>query len=152
MMGVAVASAEPSYLHFTPTPHHSGFYRLDALPDTKPTASKYWRQLILTCVIHRLHADQSTARYTSSPKDHWNWCRLMVSKADISQMTLDVNSAVGFAFCQASVTIPTSECHYLGWYLFTLLGEQRHMHMNNLPRVTAWQQNGQWLNLIAEEC
>jgi len=29
----------------TPIPHHSVFYRPDALPDTQPTASKDWRQL-----------------------------------------------------------------------------------------------------------
>ena len=28
----------------TPAPHHSVFYRLDALPATRPTASKYWKQ------------------------------------------------------------------------------------------------------------
>jgi len=26
-----------------PVPHHSSFYRLDALPATQPTASKHWR-------------------------------------------------------------------------------------------------------------
>jgi len=29
----------------TPVPHHSGFYRPDALPAVQPTASKHWRQL-----------------------------------------------------------------------------------------------------------
>ena len=28
----------------TPVPHHSVFYRRDALPATQPTASKHWRQ------------------------------------------------------------------------------------------------------------
>ena len=28
-----------------PAPHHSVFYRPDALPATQPTASKHWRQL-----------------------------------------------------------------------------------------------------------
>ena len=28
----------------TPAPHHSVFYRPDALPATQPTASKHWRQ------------------------------------------------------------------------------------------------------------
>ena len=30
----------------TPAPHHSDFYRLDALPDAQPTASKHWRHWI----------------------------------------------------------------------------------------------------------
>ena len=29
----------------TPAPHHSVFYRPDALPATQPTASKHWRQV-----------------------------------------------------------------------------------------------------------
>ena len=29
----------------TPAPHHSVFYRPDALPVTQPTASKHWRQI-----------------------------------------------------------------------------------------------------------
>jgi len=29
----------------TPVPHHSTFYRPDALPDNQPTASKHWRTL-----------------------------------------------------------------------------------------------------------
>ena len=32
----------------TPAPHHSVFYRPDALPATQPTASKHWR-LTITC-------------------------------------------------------------------------------------------------------
>jgi len=31
----------------TPGPHHSVFYRPDALPATQPTASKHWSQIIL---------------------------------------------------------------------------------------------------------
>jgi len=46
--GVAVASAGPQYKSFAPCsrqiimsePHHSIFYRLDAVPDAKPTVSK----------------------------------------------------------------------------------------------------------------
>jgi len=34
----------------TPAPHHSVFYRPDALPATKPTASKHWRCISYTAV------------------------------------------------------------------------------------------------------
>jgi len=34
-----------------PAPHHSDFYRPDALPDTQPTASKHWGNR--TTVIHQ---------------------------------------------------------------------------------------------------
>ena len=32
----------------TPAPHHSVFYRPDALPAAQPTASKHWRHIFLT--------------------------------------------------------------------------------------------------------
>jgi len=50
---VNVASAGPyASLHCsrqitTPAPHHSVFYRPDALPAAQPTASKHWRQLVI---------------------------------------------------------------------------------------------------------
>ena len=37
----------------TPTPHHSVFYRPDAIPATQPTASKHWR--ILNYATHTPH-------------------------------------------------------------------------------------------------
>ena len=53
--GVAVPSAGQyaNHLHLTPcrqittpAPHHSIFYRPDALPNAQPTVSKHWRQLL----------------------------------------------------------------------------------------------------------
>ena len=41
-------SASRSRQRTTPAPHHSVFYRLDALPAAQPTASKHWRQSIST--------------------------------------------------------------------------------------------------------
>ena len=32
----------------TPAPHHSVFYRPDALPAAQPTASKHWRRMVTT--------------------------------------------------------------------------------------------------------
>jgi len=37
-----------SHTHTTPAPHHSIFYRPDALPAAKPTAWKHWRQKLST--------------------------------------------------------------------------------------------------------
>ena len=34
----------------TPAPHHSVFYRLDALPATEPTVSKHWRHMTVILV------------------------------------------------------------------------------------------------------
>ena len=47
--GALCKSAPCSRQTTTPAPHHSVFYRLDALPATQPTASKHWRQ---TSYIH----------------------------------------------------------------------------------------------------
>jgi len=37
----------------TPAPHHSVFYRLDALPAAQSTASKHWRRLLVTTVYNK---------------------------------------------------------------------------------------------------
>ena len=42
----AVCKSAPHSTQITmPTPHHSVFYKPDALPAAQPTASKHWRQL-----------------------------------------------------------------------------------------------------------
>ena len=38
----------------TPAPHHSVFYRPDALPAAQPTASKHWRQLFYATILINL--------------------------------------------------------------------------------------------------
>ena len=38
-----------------PVPHHSVFYRPDALPAAQPTASKHWRQKLETWTTQELH-------------------------------------------------------------------------------------------------
>ena len=47
-------SAPRSILITTPAPHHSVFYRPDALPVGQPTASKHWRKSIPTVVHNKL--------------------------------------------------------------------------------------------------
>ena len=43
----AICKSAPSSRQITmPAPHHSVFYRPDALPATQPTASKHWRQRV----------------------------------------------------------------------------------------------------------
>ena len=56
---MAVASAGPyASLHLAPditmpVPHHSVFYRPDALPVAQPTASKHGRQVYLHVLVHK---------------------------------------------------------------------------------------------------
>jgi len=56
-------SAPRSRQTTTPAPHHSVFYRPDALPATQPTASKHWRYKI-TYTICTLFLYFSFAAYT----------------------------------------------------------------------------------------
>jgi len=44
-------SASRSRQITTPAPHHSDFYRPDALLDAQPTASKHWRDWYWSCVV-----------------------------------------------------------------------------------------------------
>ena len=56
----------------TPAPHHSVFYRLDALPATQPTASKHWRhftilqKVLIVYSIHVTNYEMSTGSIYSS--------------------------------------------------------------------------------------
>jgi len=52
----AICKSAPRSRQITmPAPHHSVFYRPDALPATQPTASKHWRQSWSTnIVIHKI--------------------------------------------------------------------------------------------------
>ena len=45
----------------TPAPHHSGFYRPDALPAAQPTASKHWRH-------NSLHKNAKTLVFDNNQK------------------------------------------------------------------------------------
>jgi len=51
--GAVCKSASRSRQITIPAPHHSVFYRPDALPAAQPTASKHWRQLV-ALVIQQL--------------------------------------------------------------------------------------------------
>ena len=47
--GSGIKSAPGSRQITTPAPHHSSFYRPDALPATQPTASKHWSTCNALC-------------------------------------------------------------------------------------------------------
>ena len=51
----AICKSAPRSRQITsPTPHHSVFYRPDALPAAQPTASKHWRQLLQTNTLFNI--------------------------------------------------------------------------------------------------
>ena len=52
----AVCKAAPRSREITmPTPHHSVFYRLDALPAAQPTASMHWRHKTVIVTHTHIH-------------------------------------------------------------------------------------------------
>ena len=58
----AICKSTPRSRQITmPAPHHSVFYRPDALPATQPTASKHWRPLKSYCANNLLHGWQSSS-------------------------------------------------------------------------------------------
>ena len=59
-------SASHSRQRTTPAPHHSVFYRPDALPAAQPTASKHWRQIFFL-MIRR--PPRSTRKESSAASD-----------------------------------------------------------------------------------
>jgi len=51
----AICKSAPRSRQITmPAPHHSVFYRPDAIPATQPTASKHWRQTKKSCQMYSL--------------------------------------------------------------------------------------------------
>ena len=60
-------SAPRSRQRTTPAPHHSVFYRPDALPAAQPTASKHWRHEELQCYSNKIKSDG----FLKCPHNHW---------------------------------------------------------------------------------
>jgi len=76
----AICKSAPHSRQITmPAPHHSVFYRLDALPATQPTVSKHWRHNRLTCILTikwlymYLVAISSKLETASNSKPLQNW-------------------------------------------------------------------------------
>jgi len=60
----AICKSAPRSRQITmPSPHHSDFYRLDALPAAQPTASKHWS------IIHL----RSACNVNCSQSGQWSW-------------------------------------------------------------------------------
>jgi len=66
-------SAPHSRQIITPAPHHSVFYRLDALPATQPTASKHWRHknnMDTAMKLFNIHYNITNQLYTITRNEH----------------------------------------------------------------------------------
>ena len=75
-----ICKSAPSSRQITmPAPHHSVFYRPDALPAAQPTASKHWRG------IAAQHIKKVKVAHTRLPSiGFWSWSRFL---ADSLQVT-----------------------------------------------------------------
>ena len=87
MSGIGISwaickSAPRSRQITTPAPHHSVFYRPDALPAAQPTASKHWRQnhrqKRLLC-INSVTAISLPMAFVDISVEGWYLCVLLIS-------------------------------------------------------------------------
>ena len=77
----AICKSAPSSRQITmPVPHHSVFYRPDALPATQPTASKHWRQKgnIVRTALCSVVYDSCAQRYAHKYEQFFNLCLVRV--------------------------------------------------------------------------
>jgi len=108
----AICKSAPSSRQITtPAPHHSVFYRPDALPAAQPTASKHWRHKTLTVDV-----DAST---TLSPNEVRNRTEFQPFSAELS-----VILGPGFAILHGNLTLTLSPI--LTWDSLTVQ-RQRHL-------------------------
>ena len=77
----AICKSAPRSRQITmPAPHHSVFFRPDALPAAQPTASKHWRKLHFTRKRKKIDCDISAVDDRSSQNLEW-WCRMCLCSA-----------------------------------------------------------------------
>ena len=90
----AICKSAPCSRQITmPAPHHSVFYRPDALPDTQPTASKHWRHkskemskeththpfngpLSRTTWVSQYQKGTTNLDFTEARDSEWQWQQL----------------------------------------------------------------------------
>jgi len=80
----AICNSAPRSRQITmPAPHHSVFYRPDALPAAQPTASKHWRQAINQhCVKILMGPSSTTELYNNVKKTYHAVYRLSTADWD----------------------------------------------------------------------
>ena len=80
----AICKSSPSSRQITmPPPHHSVFYRLDALPAAQPTVSKHWRPHTkgLICIKKNKIKLYSTTTKCTCPERHCALISLVFTEA-----------------------------------------------------------------------
>ena len=79
-----------------PAPHHSVFYRPDALPAAQPTASKHWRQKIVYLLTYYLHHTWTTS--SGLPAHTCITLASLPLKSDILQTHLCLTAEAGLQY------------------------------------------------------
>ena len=109
-------SAPRSRQIITPAPHHSAFYRHDALPATQPTVSKHWRQDIELITQPACAPVENAKRchILSTAAHRWSWW-------------------VGCSDCTRLMTLPLN-----GWRNMAYKCTQQQQLVWNQPQPTKW--------------
>ena len=96
----AICKSAPRSRHTTtPVPHHSVFYRPDALPAVQPTASKHWRQPVASCTSNTqqsLRTPRRLAVAKISKSGVWNkFQREVTLFLEVSKISLQQSCGIG---------------------------------------------------------
>ena len=114
---VICKSAPCSIQITTPAPHHSVFFRPDALPAAQPTASKHWRHMLQRDNCHIMWPNNTGANNTPSVLWHcWLGVRKSTRSVELSDevlVWLSVKSEVQIvciwsSWCHCHPKIPSS--------------------------------------------
>ena len=108
----------------TPVPHHSVFYRPDALPAAQPTASKHWRPVGVTGT-NFLWPDalkKVKVAHTQLPSVGFrSWSQFLAVSLQVAWI---INPTVGCHYFLPGLQLPPQPLR--GLLPILLLGEQRH--------------------------
>jgi len=120
----------------TPAPHHSVFYRPDALPATQPTASKHWRHIHTTTIPkynHSTKAIQSLTFRWFSAEHHClkSHLALRLSAHDsaglyhtVTVRHLYVSAWHNYTHKQSNINVTILPNHWTFWYFVTQRSSQ----------------------------
>jgi len=105
----------------TPAPHHSVFYRPDALPAAQPTASKHWRHIMLC--NKKKYKNQAGMNLTPPPPQNSNALQLLLLFMHWFQWHLTFNNVAAALYSQFSNNNNNNGRGWLGpplvayWYI-----------------------------------
>ena len=111
----AICMSAPRSRQITTTvPHHSVFYRPDALPVAQPTASKHWRQSVWVWLEFRIHL---RCQWIEQAVDKISWHTFAVFTLCVATINSVLFMVIrAYYFCDEAVASVTE-----AWLLFSLV-------------------------------